>query len=126
MSGHHLVLGSLKDIVSGEILEDTHDERYRQKVARLLLEQKGFLATDIEPRRAFVVTAGEQKARVKVDFLALQFLSLVVLRKFHFEGFLVASFDSEQGLFKIRKHLPLTQHNRHFGAFSASDWFPFH
>ena len=37
MGGHHLILGKLTDFISGEILDDTLDERHRQKIARLLV-----------------------------------------------------------------------------------------
>ena len=41
--GHHLILGELIDFITGETLQDTHDERYLQKLARLLVEQKEIL-----------------------------------------------------------------------------------
>ena len=44
MSGHHLILGTLTDVVTGETIDDTLDERYRQKIARLLLEHKALSA----------------------------------------------------------------------------------
>lgn len=69
MSGHHLVLGELKDFLTGEILRDTHDERFRQQVARLLVEQKGYAPAEIEPRRTLRLESGEERALVKIDFL---------------------------------------------------------
>lgn len=69
MQGHHLILGELVDFISGEIIPDTHDERYRQKVARLLVNQKGYLNKEIQPRRELLVTAGNKSAIVKIDFL---------------------------------------------------------
>ena len=39
---HHMIYGSLVDYVTGEPLVDTDDERYRQKLARLLVEERGF------------------------------------------------------------------------------------
>lgn len=69
MKGHHLILGKLTDFITGEILKDTHDERYRQKVARLLIETKGYRKADIVPRCDLPVAAGDNKrAIVKVDF----------------------------------------------------------
>jgi len=69
MNGHHLILGKLTDFITGEILKDTHDERYRQKVARLLVETKGYRKADVVPRCDLLVTAGDKKqAIVKVDF----------------------------------------------------------
>ncbi|MGR0480634.1 MAG: hypothetical protein ACTFAL_04315 [Candidatus Electronema sp. V4] len=39
-SGHQLVYGSLRDYLTGELLPDTDDERFRQQLARLLVEEK--------------------------------------------------------------------------------------
>ena len=69
MNGHHLILGELDDFITGETLKDTHDERYRQKVARLLVSQKGYLKTDIEPRKELLVKADAKKAILKIDFV---------------------------------------------------------
>jgi hypothetical protein len=68
MNGHHLILGELTDLISGETLKDTHDERDRQKIARLLIQQLGYLKSDIEPRRALVAKADSKKAVLKIDF----------------------------------------------------------
>ena len=43
MNGHHLILGELDDLITGETIKDTLDERYRQKIAGLLVNQKGYL-----------------------------------------------------------------------------------
>jgi hypothetical protein len=69
MNGHHLILGELVDFITGETLKDTHDERYRQKVARLLVDQKGYLKADIEPRKELLVKADAKKAILKIDFV---------------------------------------------------------
>ena len=68
MNGHHLILGELKDFITGMVLQDTHDERYRQKIAQLLVNRKGYLKSDIEPRKELPVQAGEKRAIVKIDF----------------------------------------------------------
>ena len=69
MNGHHLILGDLDDLITGERIKDTLDERYRQKIAQLLINQKGYLKTDITPRRQMMVTAGDCKAILKMDFV---------------------------------------------------------
>jgi len=69
MNGHHLILGELNDFITGEVLKDTHDERYRQRLARLLVNRKGYLQSDIEPRKKLIVEAGKNKAVIKIDFL---------------------------------------------------------
>ena len=68
MNGHHLILGELTDFITGDTLKDTHDERYRQKIARLLTGQLGYLKADVEPRRALVAKADSKKAVLKIDF----------------------------------------------------------
>jgi len=69
MAGHHLILGELNDRITGEPIKDTHDERYRQKLAGLLIDAKGYLKSDIEPRRRLLVQAGQKRAIIKIDFL---------------------------------------------------------
>jgi hypothetical protein len=68
MQGHHLILGELVDFVTGETIRDTHDERYRQKLARLLVELKGYLKEEITPRCELRISAGEKKAIINIDF----------------------------------------------------------
>lgn len=47
---HHLVYGTLKDYLTGEELPDTDDERFRQDLARMMVEEKGFAKEELEPR----------------------------------------------------------------------------
>lgn len=68
MGNHHLVMGELVDFLTGNTMADTHDERYRQKIARLLVQQKGYAGQLIEPSRPLVVAAGENQGRINVDF----------------------------------------------------------
>jgi hypothetical protein len=65
---HHLVLGELKDFLIGKIIEDNHDERLRQKLARFLVEEKEYKKENITSQIKVIVRAGEKKAIVKVDF----------------------------------------------------------
>ncbi len=51
MNVHHLILGKLQDYITGKTLPDTHDERYRQKLARFLVERRGFARSELRPRR---------------------------------------------------------------------------
>lgn len=67
--GHHLILGETTDFLTGKTVPDTHDERFRQKIARILVTEKGFPAADIERRRELVVHAGERCARIYIDFI---------------------------------------------------------
>ncbi len=66
---HHLVMGELKDFLTGEVRNDTHDERYRQKIARHLVESCGFEKVHVENNVPLKVSAGKHKAIIKVDFL---------------------------------------------------------
>jgi hypothetical protein len=68
MQGHHLILGELVDFITGETIRDTHDERYKQRLARQLVELKGYLKKEIKPRRELRVSAGEKNAIIKIDF----------------------------------------------------------
>jgi len=69
MDGHHLILGKLSDYLTGNTLDDTHDERYRQKIAHLLIDRKGYRKGDIKARSDLLVQAGEKKAIIKIDFV---------------------------------------------------------
>jgi hypothetical protein len=69
MGGHHLILGKLSDLLTGEVLDDTLDERYRQAIARHLTQRKGHATADIEPRRELLLRAGPHQAVIRVDFV---------------------------------------------------------
>lgn len=68
MGNHHLQLGQLTDFLTGKTLADTHDERYRQKIARLLVQDKGFQKSEIEASRPLVVSAGSNRGMIRIDF----------------------------------------------------------
>lgn len=82
MEGHHLILGELTDFLTGEILEDTLDERYRQKIARFLVEKRGFRGADIRPRQMLEVRAGSLAGRVPADFLVAAAGRIAMVVKF--------------------------------------------
>ena len=69
MNDHHLVMGQLTDYLTGKVLDDTHDERYRQGLARLLVEKSGFAKDDITPRFRLKVSACDRQAIIPIDFL---------------------------------------------------------
>ena len=71
MDGHHLILGQLKDFITGETLPDTHDERYRQKLARLLVDSGGFSKSEIRTRMEVTATAGVKRAKLKADLVVV-------------------------------------------------------
>ena len=69
MNTHHLTLGTLNDFLSGDEITDTHDERYRQKIARLLVLEKNFVKEDIKAGIKLKVSASGKNAILTVDFL---------------------------------------------------------
>ena len=69
MGGHHLILGELTDFITGEILDDTLDERYRQQIGQKLVVEKGYAKTDITPRYELVFNIGEKCARILVTYI---------------------------------------------------------
>ncbi|MDZ7665123.1 MAG: type I restriction enzyme HsdR N-terminal domain-containing protein [Desulfotignum sp.] len=66
---HHLIMGELTDYLTGRTLADTHDERFRQKIARHLVEVCGFEKNQIESGRQITVKAGSKTGLLKMDFL---------------------------------------------------------
>lgn len=66
-SGHHIVYGTLKDFLTGEELPDTDDERYRQQLARHLVQEKGFDPEELEPRLIVETEFGGRKVRSLVE-----------------------------------------------------------
>lgn len=69
MNDHHLILGRTTDFLTGRTIDDTHDERYRQKIARLLVERKGYAKSDIAAQHLVQVKADEKCAGVPVTFI---------------------------------------------------------
>lgn len=68
-NAHHLVLGELEDFLTGKTVADTHDERYRQKIAKILVLDNGFDKSDLISNYRLTVTAGDKKAVIKIDCL---------------------------------------------------------
>jgi len=66
---HHLSMGELTDYLTGRTLADTHDERFRQKIARHLVEVCGYEKNQIESGRQITVKAGSKTGLLKMDFL---------------------------------------------------------
>ncbi len=79
---HHLVLGELSDFLTGKSLADTHDERYRQKIAKQLVLNKGYHRALIQSNQKIHILVKEKKASLRIDFLISLFDKIVVLIKF--------------------------------------------
>jgi len=65
--GHHTVYGVLHDYLSGEELPDTDDERIRQQLARMLVEEKGYTKDELEPRLCIETTYNHIFVRSIID-----------------------------------------------------------
>ncbi|MGD8836821.1 MAG: type I restriction enzyme HsdR N-terminal domain-containing protein [Desulfobacteraceae bacterium] len=68
MGGHHLILGQLSDYISGATVDDTLDERHRQQVGRLLVEQKGYAKGQITARHELLVRMDGRCARLLITY----------------------------------------------------------
>ena len=68
-NGYHLILGELKDLVTGEMIPDTHDERSRQQLAQQLMGPCGFTRNEIRKGVKLDISSVGKKASLQVDFL---------------------------------------------------------
>ena len=66
---HHLVMGELTDFLTGEPRHDTHDERFRQKIAQHLVQVCRFDKSDITAGKTVIIQAQGKKASLRMDFL---------------------------------------------------------
>lgn len=66
---HHLVLGELIDFLTGEKRVDTHDERYRQKIGKFLVQTMGYSKEQIQTNQELKIRVDKRTARIKIDFL---------------------------------------------------------
>ena len=69
MCADQVVLGETEDFVTGETLVDTLDERATQKIARFLVEKKGYLKDEIEVRRQITLAVAGKTGTFKVHFM---------------------------------------------------------
>ncbi len=69
MCAQKIVLGDTVDFITGETIVDTLDERARQKIARFLVEEKGYLKDEIEVKRHFALDVDGKRGAINVDFL---------------------------------------------------------
>lgn len=79
--GHKRILGKTTDFVTGREVTDTDDERLRQRLARFLVEEKGYMREDIEVKRRLEFTIDDKKILSMVDFVVrIKGLSLMTIR----------------------------------------------
>lgn len=78
--GHgHLILGSTIDFITGETVVDTVDERARQKVARFLVESKGYEKKEIDTKSRIQLNVDGDTGTVTVDFVIRIYEKAVML-----------------------------------------------
>jgi hypothetical protein len=65
--GHHIVYGVLSDYLNGEELADTDDERTRQQITRMLVEEKGYAKNELEARLTIETTFNSIFVRSTID-----------------------------------------------------------
>ena len=105
-SGHHLILGTLTDRLTGTSIEDSHDERYRQRIVAHLLDICGFKADEIEAGRRVVLRVGVKEASFPLDFLVqLKGRAAMVVR--YGPGSLVTRYRSAQALCRFFSFLEI-------------------
>jgi hypothetical protein len=66
--GRPLVLGQLSDYVTGELIDDTDDERLRQKIGHLLVDELGYQRADLDVGSRFPIRSGPYRAAYQIDF----------------------------------------------------------
>jgi hypothetical protein len=66
---HHMIYGHLTDYLTGESLVDTDDERYRQKLARLLVEERGYAKAELTPRQRIETLFAGQFVVSKIELV---------------------------------------------------------
>ncbi len=65
-----MVYGTLQDFLTGEELTDTDDERYRQQLARMLVEELSYHKEELEPRRFIETLFSSQFVRSTIELTA--------------------------------------------------------
>ena len=79
--GHKRILGKTTDFITGREITDTDDERYRQKLARYLVEIKGYSREEIDVKRRMEMTIDGKKVLSMVDFVVkVEGISFLVIR----------------------------------------------
>jgi hypothetical protein len=79
--GHKRILGRTVDFISGREITDTDDERYRQKIARFLVEERGYPKEEIDVKRRLELDIEGEKVLSMVDFvIRVKGRSLMIVR----------------------------------------------
>ncbi|MDH5201898.1 MAG: type I restriction enzyme HsdR N-terminal domain-containing protein [Nitrospirota bacterium] len=62
-------MSEIHDFITGQAFLDTDDERIKQKIERLLIEEKGYSKQDIEVDKEFEIVIGKEIYKSKVDLI---------------------------------------------------------
>ena len=77
-----VILGKIVDFITGRTIADTEDERYRQKLARFLVEDKGFHKEDIQVQRELPLIVNDETWTVTIDFAIILEAKIVMILRF--------------------------------------------
>jgi len=78
---HHLIYGTLTDYLTDEELTDTDDERLRQTIYRMMVEQKGYPKNELLPRTYIDTFFTHHFVRSTIDLtVRIRTLSLMIIR----------------------------------------------
>ena len=77
-----VIHGKVVDFITGRTIDYTEDEKYRQVLARFLVEEKGFLKGDIQVQRELLLTVDDQTWVVKIDFSVILEGKIVMILRF--------------------------------------------
>lgn len=78
---HHMIYGHCTDYITGEKLVDTDDERFRQELARTMVEEKGWAKEDVEMRLGIDTLFNKQFVSSKITMaLSLAGKRCLILR----------------------------------------------
>ena len=64
---HHIIYGKLKDFITGEELVDTDDERFRQDLSKMMVNELGYQKDELEPRRFIETLFSSQFVRSNIE-----------------------------------------------------------
>jgi hypothetical protein len=79
--GHKRILGKTRDFITGSEITDTDDERYRQKLARFLVDDKGYAKDDIAVKCRLEMTIEDKHILSMVDFvIKVEGKSFIIIR----------------------------------------------
>ncbi|MBE0427141.1 MAG: type I restriction enzyme HsdR N-terminal domain-containing protein [Nitrospirae bacterium] len=62
-------MSDIRDFITGRMFLDSDDERIRQKIERLLVQEKGYSKKDIEVDTEFEIVVGKEIHKSKVDLV---------------------------------------------------------